>query len=186
MKPYVRGKSIFFREINCDDAEFVLGLRTDPDKGKFLSLTVNDVAKQKEFITNYAQSKTDFYFIICDWNWNRVGTVRLYDIQGDSFSWGSWIKAENAPKNFAIESALLVYDFAFFSLHYPNVHFDVRKGNDRVIDFHKKFDATIVGEDELNFYFHYNLEAYLKIRQRYVRFLPTTEATTNENSPANR
>jgi RimJ/RimL family protein N-acetyltransferase len=172
MKPYVRGKSIFFREIKSEDADFVLQLRNDPEKGRYLSVTSDSVSKQKEFIARYSESNTDFYFIVCDWSGERVGTIRIYDIRGDSFSWGSWIKSSNAPRNFAIESALLIYDFAFFSLHYSRAHFEVRKDNERVVDFHKRFEATIVGEDDAYFYFNYDLGTYLKIRQKFRRYLP--------------
>ena len=72
----------------------------------------------------------------------------------------------------AIESALLIYDFAFFSLHYPKAHFDVRKNNERVVNFHKRFGANVVREDALDFYFEYSREAYLSVRQRYSRYFP--------------
>lgn len=172
MKPYVRGKSIFLREVVDDDAEFILQLRTDPQKGKHLSATSFDLDSQKKFIRNYSKSLTDFYFLICDWKWDRLGTIRIYDIKGKSFCWGSWIIAGGAPKSTAIESALLLYDFAFFSLHYQKSHFDVRKDNERVVSFHEKFGAKITSEDVCNYYFSYDLATYLKIRQKYVKFLP--------------
>lgn len=172
MKPYVRGKSIFLREVFEDDAEFILQLRTDPLKGRHLSQTFADLDSQKIFIQNYSKSLTDFYFLICDWEWNRLGTIRIYDIKDESFCWGSWIIANNAPTNTAVESALLLYDFAFFSLHYQKSHFDVRKGNERVVRFHERFGARITSEDELNYYFSYGLSAYLKVREKYAKFLP--------------
>lgn len=172
MKPYVRGKTIFFREVTVDDAEFILDLRTDPEKGKYLSLTASDLDKQKSFIASYLKSQTDFYFIICDWNWKRLGTIRIYDIQGDSFSWGSWILSKEASVNAAIESVLLLYDFAFFALHYRKSHFNVRKENQRVLDFHKRFGALVVAEDDLDFYFEYDRDAYASARRKYRRYLP--------------
>ncbi len=172
MKPYVRGKSIFFREVAIDDAEFIIGLRTDQEKSKHLSVTSNDVEKQRNFIYNYLSGQIDYYFMISDWSKNKLGTIRIYDIQKDSFCWGSWILSKDAPPNAAIESALLIYDFAFFSLHYKKSHFDVRKENLRVVEFHKRFGASIVGEDDLNFYFQYDRDAYISMRQKYRRFLP--------------
>ena len=64
MKPYVRGKSIFFREVAIDDAEFIIGLRTDQEKSKHLSVTSNDVEKQRNFIYNYLNGQIDYYFMI--------------------------------------------------------------------------------------------------------------------------
>jgi len=172
MKPYVRGKTVFFREVTVDDADFIITLRTDPEKSRHLSVTEHDIEKQKRFISNYLTGQTDYYFIISDWDFRPFGSIRIYDIREDSFCWGSWILAKDAPNNAAIESALLIYDFAFFSLHYKKSHFDVRKENHRVVDFHKRFGACIVNEDNLNFYFEYTLDAYLAIREKYRRYLP--------------
>lgn len=172
MKPYVRGKNISLREIQLSDAEFVVGLRTDPDKNKHLSSTSNDIEQQKNYISSYFNSLSDYYFIIMDRNQNSIGTIRIYDIRGDSFCWGSWILSKDASQSAAIESALLIYDFAFFALHYSKSHFDVRKANGKVVEFHKRFGAQIIEEDELNFYFEYTREAYISVRDKYRRYLP--------------
>lgn len=172
VKPVVRGKKLYFREVVKDDAEFILSLRTDPGKNRYLSPTANDVTQQCAFIERYQQSLTDYYFIICDWQAKPLGTVRIYDIQFDSFCWGSWILSADAPTSSAIESALLVYDFAFYSLHYKYSHFDVRKENLSVVEFHKRFGALIVDENELDYFFKYSFESYRVIREKYLRFLP--------------
>ncbi|MBU1689241.1 MAG: GNAT family N-acetyltransferase [Gammaproteobacteria bacterium] len=172
MKPYVLGKSIFFREVMIEDAEFIIKLRTDPEKSRHISVTSGDIEKQKGFIASYLQSQTEYYFVICDLNRRSIGTIRIYDVRDNSFCWGSWILADDAPRNAAIESALLIYDFAFFSLHYQKSHFDVRKKNIKVVDFHKRFGALIVGEDDLNYYFEYDRATYLNLRPKYQRYLP--------------
>ena len=172
MKPIARGKNIFFREIGVDDAAFVLKLRNDPLKGQYISSTTNDIKIQREYIAKYLAKDTDYYFIICDKTAKPIGTVRIYDIHGDDFCWGSWILTDDAHPNAAIESALLVYDYAFFSLQFKLSHFDVRKANTKVINFHKRFGAETVDEDELNIYFRYTLELYLQAREKYKRYLP--------------
>lgn len=172
-KPYVRGKQLNFREITEHDAEFVLSLRTDPAFNTHLSATENDVEKQRAFIRSYQQSTTDFYFIITNKSASPVGTIRIYDIQGDSFCWGSWILSADKPKGAGIESAMMLYDFAFFSLHYAQSHFDVRKANERVVAFHQRLGATITHEDELNYYFTYSREQYLAYRARHLDVLPS-------------
>jgi RimJ/RimL family protein N-acetyltransferase len=172
VKPVVRGKKLYLREVVLDDAEFILCLRTDPRKNRYLSPTTTDVSQQRDFIERYQQSLTDYYFIICDWQARSLGTVRIYDIQGDSFCWGSWILSADSPTSTAIESALLIYDFAFYSLHYKSSHFDVRKENLSVVDFHKRFGALIIKENELDYFFKYSLDSYRLIREKYLRFLP--------------
>ena len=173
MKPYVRGKNIFLREVAVDDADFIVELRTNPVISKHISATSADVEMQKNYISEYASSPTDFYFVICDWDWRRLGTVRIYDVRGDSFCWGSWILSRNLPiASAALESALLIYDFGFFALHYLKSHFDVRKANERVVEFHKRFGAIIVAEDELNYFFQYDSVVYMNTRNKYRRYLP--------------
>lgn len=172
MKPYAIGKSIVFREIQVSDAEFVLGLRLDLKKNQFISSVPNDIEKQRNFICDYLNDNSSYYFIICNKiNFVPVGTIRIYDIQGDSFCWGSWILSQDASKFSAIESALLIYDFAFLALHYKKSHFDVRKNNTNVVEFHKRFGAEIVEEDEENYYFQYDLNSYLLARKKYQRYL---------------
>lgn len=172
LKPVVRGKSIYLREVVLGDAQFILNLRLDAVKSKHLSKTQPSLQLQESFIRQYQKSCEDFYFIICDWSGRTLGTVRIYDIQNDSFCWGSWILTSNSPIAAAVESALLVYDFSFFSLHYLRSHFDVRKENKKVIDFHLRLGAQIVGETGCDVLFSYDVEAFLKIRQRYARYLP--------------
>jgi RimJ/RimL family protein N-acetyltransferase len=171
VKPVVRGKKLYLREVVLDDADYILTLRTNPRRNRYLSTTTNNILQQRAFINQYQQSVTDYYFVICDWQAKPLGTVRVYDIKGDSFCWGSWILSEYAPTSAAIESALLLYDFAFYSLHYKFSHFDVRKENLRVIDFHKRFGAQITHEDDLSYHFRYSLARYEPIRKRYLKFL---------------
>lgn len=172
MKCSVLGKLVSFREIRTNDADFVFGLRADPELNRFLSPPPKDVDEQSRYIENYLLGQDSWYFIIVDKTGQCVGTVRIYDIRGSSFCWGSWILSADAPSGAGIESALLVYDYAFFALHFDRSHFDVRKDNVRVVDFHTRFGARIVSEDELNYYFEYDRATYLETRKKYARCLP--------------
>jgi RimJ/RimL family protein N-acetyltransferase len=172
MKPCVIGKTIFLREVSIEDAEFIVKLRTDPAKSKFISETSANLSRQIDFLNKYRLSETDFYFIICNHDGSAIGTIRIYDVRGESFCWGSWMLISNAPRNAAIESALLVYEYAFFALHYKRAHFDVRKDNESVVGFHKRFGAQVVNEDHLNYYFNFEFDTYLQTRNKYCRYLP--------------
>lgn len=170
----ITGKTIALRTAEITDAEFILELRTQSDKTQFLSQVENDLAKQQTWLKAYKlkeQKGEEYYFVIESKTGEPLGLVRVYDLQPDSFCWGSWLIKDGAPQSTAIESALLIYEFGFGQLGYKNAHFDVRKGNERVIAFHQRFGAVIVNEDELNYYFNYTLEEYLKIKHKYRRFL---------------
>lgn len=149
-------KSIRLRLVEISDADFILGLRLDSRYNNFISKVEGDVESQRRWIAeykNYEAKRQQFYFIIERNDGTPCGTVRVYDIKKDSFCWGSWILNENKTRYAAIESAMLVYSFGFNSLGLDRSHFEVMKENSKVIDFHKKFGAVVVREDNENFYF---------------------------------
>jgi RimJ/RimL family protein N-acetyltransferase len=170
----ISGKNIQLRTAEISDAEFILELRTQSEKTKYLSQVENDLAKQQAWLVAYKQKEQkgeEYYFVIESKTGKKLGLVRVYDLQPNSFCWGSWLIQDNAPKTTAIESALLIYEFGFGQLSYKKAHFDVRKGNQSVIAFHQRFGAKVTHEDELNYYFNYRLEDYLNIKQKYKRYL---------------
>ncbi|EKM0362637.1 GNAT family N-acetyltransferase [Cronobacter turicensis] len=168
----IKGKNIILRNAQPDDAEFIVNIRTDAKKGRFISSTSSDIEKQREWLQSYLQSNGQAYFVITDMDGNSLGTVRLYDQQGNSFCWGSWVITDSAPSNTAIESALLVYHYAL-KTGFSKAHFDVRKGNASVIKFHERFGAKRTGETELDILFEISKEAIQNSMEKYKKYLPT-------------
>lgn len=174
--PFIRkalqvvGDTLTFRNVKVDDASFILSLRTDVEKSRYLSAVNNDLAEQESWLERYATSTDQAYFII-EYQNKSIGTVRLYDPQGDSFCWGSWILTSNRPSHAAMESALMVYAYAVDHLGFKNCHFDVRKGNERVWHFHERFGAQRVSENEIDYFYKLNSEAIAESRRRYTKFL---------------
>jgi RimJ/RimL family protein N-acetyltransferase len=143
----IYGKNINMRTVITKDAEFIYTMRQNKDKTKYLSKVIGTVESQKEWIKNYKQreeDKKEFYFVIESKDKEKLGLVRMYDFKDNSFCWGSWLIKEDAPKTTAIESSLQIYEFGFYSLGFEKSHFDVRKGNDKVIAFHQRFGAKII------------------------------------------
>ncbi|MEX9369463.1 GNAT family N-acetyltransferase [Providencia vermicola] len=169
----LKSKSINLRFIELDDAEYVLSLRKNEQYNKHLSPVNTGVTEQVEWIKEYKKREQDlkeFYFIIQRNDGVKCGTIRIYDIQNNSFCWGSWILDENKTKTAAIESALLIYKFGFDVMHFSRSHFDVRKDNTSVISFHKKFNAHEIDEDNLNYYFEIFPEDIEQIKNKYIRY----------------
>ena len=142
-------KNINLRLVSLDDAEFIVKLRSDERKNKYLNKADTNTEKQKEWLKLYKEREK----------------LR------QEFCWGSFIIVDEAPFYVAIETVLAVYDFAFYELNFKQSHFDVRKQNKQVVDFHKRFGALIVGEDEQNYYFNISLKEYEKNKKRYERFI---------------
>lgn len=168
------GRTLAFRNAQPEDAALILALRTDLRIARYLSATSAEVEKQFAWLKHYAASEGQAYFIIEANDGEQLGTVRLYDENGDSFCWGSWILKEGAPQIAAIESALMVYSYAIDYLGFKSAHFDVRKGNEHVWRFHERFGAVRVAETEHDFIYQISGESIAASCQRYKKYLPET------------
>jgi RimJ/RimL family protein N-acetyltransferase len=169
----VEGKTLHFRDARVDDAAFIFSLRTDVDKSRYLSPVSGEVAQQEEWLQRYSQADDQAYFVI-ECQDVPIGTVRLYDAQGDSFCWGSWVLQSGCASHIALESALMVYSYAIDHLGFCAAHFDVRKGNERVWQFHERFGSQRLAETEHDYLYQITGERIAAARQRYRRFLDGT------------
>lgn len=170
----IYGKNINMRIVEIEDAEFIYNMRQNQNKTKYLSKVTGTVESQKEWIKSYKQreeDKKEFYFVIESKDEEKLGLVRMYDFRDESFCWGSWLIKEDAPKSTAIESALQIYEFGFYGLGFEKSHFDVRKGNDKVIAFHQRFGAKIVDENELDYFFNFEKSDYEITKEKYKKYI---------------
>lgn len=168
----VKGRALTFRDATSADATFILSLRTDIKKSKYLSNTSPELERQISWLEDYAKRNDQVYFIIENQSGEALGTVRLYDPQGFSFCWGSWILKDGAPQSAAIESALMVYAYAIKHLGFNQSHFDVRKKNKGVWLFHERFGAERIGETDQDYLYRIGLDEISISQQRYKKFLP--------------
>ncbi|MEB6680158.1 GNAT family N-acetyltransferase [Acinetobacter lwoffii] len=173
----LKAKTIHFKLVEENDAEFICSLRTNPDLNKHLSQSTALVEEQKLWIKNYKNRESkrlEYYFIIYrNDNNEKIGTIRVYDFKEDprSFCWGSWILNANKTRYAAIESAMLVYKFAFEELGFEQSHFDVRKENVGVHKFHLRLGAMHIDGNELDNFYIYPAARYFDILSEYQDFL---------------
>jgi RimJ/RimL family protein N-acetyltransferase len=176
------GKSVILRYAEIGDAEFIYSLRISPERNAHVSAVSGGVEAQRRWLDAYKSRELaglEYYFII-ELNGDPVGTVRIYDIQGESFCWGSWMMKPGVPASCAMESAVLIYEFAFYRLGFQRSHFDVRKGNSRVVAFHQRFGANIVRESDIDYFFDYPKSAYESVRSKYKKFLTINEGDNEQ------
>mgnify|MGYP003706666207 CR=1 FL=1 len=164
-------KNINLHLVEVEDAEFIVNLRLK--KGQFLSKTDSDVEKQIEWIKEYKNRekfKEEYYFIIEDKNFNKLGTIRIYNINYEEklFTFGSFI-VNNHPNNkyIALESITAIFDFAFNILQLEQCYFDCRKNNKKANDFYIRYQAEIIKENESDYFYQYNKETFLKNISNY-------------------
>lgn len=166
----VIGKTLTFRNAEVADAAFILSLRTDTEKSRYLSSVSSDIGAQEAWLEHYAQADDQAYFII-EYQNQPIGTVRLYDPRGESFCWGSWILKNGRPSQAAMESALMVYAYAVDHLGFKAAHFQVHRENERVWQFHERFGAQRIAETDLEIFYRLHEDAISISRLRYRRFL---------------
>jgi len=168
----MKAKDINFRFSEVSDAEFILSLRTDTRYNQHLSQVDSSVEKQMEWLKKYKEKEgKEYYFIIQRNSDNKpIGTIRIYDFlkEESSFCWGSWILNEDKPPKAAVQSAILIYEYAFYELGFNRSHFNVRKDNTGVINFHLRFGAKQIGSTDNDIFFHFYKSEYEVNRPNYL------------------
>ena len=112
----IEGPNLRLRLIEQSDAAYVHGLRTDARYNTHLSEVTGTAEDQRQWIERYKSREAkleELYYVIERKDGVRCGVVRLYDIQADCFTWGSWILDENKPRKAALESAVLSFGLGF-------------------------------------------------------------------------
>lgn len=174
----ITAKDIYLRLVTIEDAVFVHTLRTDPVKAKYLGQVPPGIDAQVAWLKLYKQRealKQDFYFVIHLKEGVPIGLIRLYDLKANSFCWGSWVISDQAPIYVGIESVMAIYEFGFEHLGFLNAHLDVMKENRKVYDFHIRFGARLVGEDDSKYYLTITKEEFLSTIKKYEKFYQRIE-----------
>lgn len=170
----IEGPSLVLRLITPDDAAYVHGLRLDPAYNTHLSEVRGTVADQRDWIAAYKTREAagqEFYYIITRSDGTRCGTVRLYDITGDSFTWGSWILDRNKPPKAALESAVLSFGAGFDGLGAARARIDVRHDNTHATAFYRRFGMTETHRTNRDIFFTYPRARFMADRDGYLVFL---------------
>lgn len=145
-RPSVEGAAFRLRPVALSDAGFIVGLRQASDRTRYLHRVGPDVAEQEAWLARYLGREGDYYFIIERKRTGEPeGTIGLYDVSPDgrTAEWGRWVIAEASPA--ALESAYLIYRFAFEGLGLDVVYCRTVADNARVVSFHDSMGLEMAG-----------------------------------------
>ena len=156
------GQFVNLKEADIEDAEFILQLRCDEKKSKYLHKTENDIEKQINYLKRYKEKKDEWYFIVLNKAGKKLGTNRIYDLKQDSFTTGSWIMMDGCLSEEIFESDYLVRMYGFEILGFDKTHLDVMKENKKVIAYHKMLGAKVYDEDEESVYLEIFKKDYIE------------------------
>ncbi len=163
-----------FRTVEEEDASFILGLRNNEIRSRFLSPTNPDLEKQKEWIRLYKQREEkneEAYFISLDEKGGKQGLNRLYNYKKDCFEIGSWLYKPGLEMSVAILGDLAARDYGFETLGFSTCTFEVRKANLSVVRYHVSFKPEKIRETDINYYFRLSYENYKKQRDKLLNIL---------------
>ena len=161
--------------VQPEDAEFICMLRADQQLNKHISASDPDVDAQRLWIEKYKEREAageEFYFVI-QHQMKDYGVVRMYDFKEKSFSWGSWVILPSRPSGLVTYSAVMIYEMGFDVLGFEQSHFDVRLGNNKVIDFHLRSGAQATECDAIDQHFVFPKASWPEFREASSKQIET-------------
>jgi RimJ/RimL family protein N-acetyltransferase len=148
----INGKYVTLRYVDLCDAEDIIKLRNDSKLNRYLSsqkpLTIED---QINWLLNNKNSETNHYFKIVRKKDDKfIGTISLYNIDNNQGEFGRYVCIDPIG---AIESELLIIEFAFLQRRLENIYCRTVMDNEKVIIQHRKFrfeDREVVYDHNIN------------------------------------
>jgi RimJ/RimL family protein N-acetyltransferase len=132
---HVPGHAFRIRPVASSDASYIVDLRAR--SAVFLNRGAANADEQLTWLERYFDRPGDYYFVVETIEGKRrEGLIALYDVRWPDATaeWGRWVLEEGS--NAAVESALLVYRFAFDRLRLASVRCRTLAANAKVIAFH--------------------------------------------------
>lgn len=133
----IEGEAFRLRPVTLDDAQFILDLRVDPERNRFIHPTPNDIELQKRWLDGYFAKPGEYYFIIeSKSSGRREGTIGVYSIDPEQLcgEWGRWVILADSIAG--LESAVLIYRTAFEVLGLNMLYARTALVNKHVVAFH--------------------------------------------------
>lgn len=151
------GEVIDLRTVKISDASFIVRLRNNKKLKTYISQTNNSIVDQENWIRNYEdrEGKEEYYFIVESKDGTPYGTVRLYNIDKNKCTWGSFILDPARPEGTSSDVMKLSINFAFEKLDLKEVELEVNKNNTKAVHIYKKFGFKNVKEDGDTFFMKY-------------------------------
>lgn len=156
------GENVKLRLVEVEDAQFILSLRLDPRRAKFLNETDSSLEKQVDWINEYKkrEAKKEEYYFLIQKNNKPLGNIRIYKISDAACFWGSWITKPGSAKGCGKEALLLVLKFIFEELKKEQALFTVEKDNEKGNELYRELGAEVIKEDSKEFTFSLSKDGY--------------------------
>ena len=95
----LEGRFVNLRPVTKEDAEFILGIRNNPEISKYLPSLNVTVDQQQSWIDKQRNDINSYYFIIEDKTKMRIGTISVYNIIENHAEVGRFCSFGNSIQN---------------------------------------------------------------------------------------
>ena len=156
-------KKLEFKLVNIEDAEFILDIRKNPKLNRYISETSITVKEQVKWIENYKQREKqnkEYYYLII-YNKIKYGTLRIYNIENNKATWGSWILKPERPDGLAVFSACESFKICFEKLGLKKIFLKVNRQNSKAIHLYEKMGFEKINEDEKEIFYFLDKKKFL-------------------------
>ena len=134
---HVPGFAFGLRPVTLEDAEFIVELRSNPQRARFLHPILPSVEAQRDYLKQYFEREDDYYFVVERHRDNSPeGLIGIYNVglKEQTADVGRWILR---PGSLApVESYLRIFEAAFDRLRLEQVCTHVIVENRSVVSFH--------------------------------------------------
>ncbi len=141
----IDGMAFRLRPVALEDARFIVELRSDPERSRYLHRGAADTPSQEQWLRKYLNTPGDYYFVIENRSTGaREGTAGIYnlnDVRRDA-EWGRWILRRGSLA--ALESACLIYRLGFETLRLDYIYCRTIIENASALAFHDSFGVERV------------------------------------------
>jgi len=157
------------RTVDLVDADFIYQLRSDKYLTRFISQFDGTLEDQINWLRKYKEREeagTELYFIF-SYKGERQGLARLYNIEGDHFTQGSWLFRPDSPDGCSILGNIISSEIGF---ELPGKGYeltDARKGNN-THRWVKTFNPEILYETDLDIFYKITKENFNKAKLKHI------------------
>ena len=131
------------RPVTIEDASFIVALRTDELRNRFVHEISSRIEDQVAWLEGYFERAGDYYFIVENADSSEPqGTIGLHDAtsESDCTEWGRWILRRGSMA--ALESAWLIHEVGLSKLHLASLRSRTLAENRAVLSFLDSFGAS--------------------------------------------
>lgn len=155
------------RLVNMNDATFILSLRSDPNRTKYMVTLDEKTENQKKWIQEYKKREKeglDYYFIYSNMEEKQIGVNRIshVDYKEKTAKSSSWITVDGLIYE-PFKMLVIHNEIAYNLLGIETIRSDVHKKNSRVIRFLKLFNYKFKDNETEYYYLTISKEEFNKI-----------------------